>query len=178
MSCVTVKCCALSRNECRTGFSPSTSKRRPGLQARAAGTLLHRFLERWDGAAPSDALLATLAKEQGCDDQTHAMVRRRIAALAKSATYKRIAAAEIVGRELPIAFLDSAGNIVERRIDRLIHVDGRDVVVDYKSGEIDEARLERDRAQVEEYCGAVGRITGRACGGWIWYVDSDRVVDV
>ena len=152
--------------------------RRPGLKARAAGTLLHRFLERWDGVAPRDAFLATLAKEHGCDDDTHALVRRRIAALSNSATYKRIAEAEVVGRELPIAFLDASGVVAQRRIDRLIRIDGRDLVVDYKSGEIDEARLARDRQQVEEYCGAVARITGRACGGWIWYVDADRLVDV
>ena len=106
------------------------------------------------------------------------LVKRRIATLSNSETYKRLSSAEVVGRELPIAFLDEKGGLVERRIDRLIRIDGRDVVVDYKSGEIDEARLERDRKQVEEYCGAVARITGRACGGWIWYVDSDRLVDV
>jgi ATP-dependent helicase/nuclease subunit A len=156
----------------------SPSPRRPSLKARAAGTLLHRFLERWDGRAPSDALLATLAGEQGCDNDTHTLVRKRIATLGSSATYKRIATAEVVGKELPITFLDDNGRLVERRIDRLIRVEGRDVVVDYKSGEIDEARLDRDRKQVEEYCGAVARITGRACGGWIWYVDSDHLVDV
>ena len=162
--------------QCRPGFSASTP--RPSLKARAAGTLLHRFLERWDGIAPSDAFLATLAGEHGCDNDTHMLVKRRIATLSSSETYKRVSSAEIVGRELPIAFLDENGGLVERRIDRLIRIDGRDVVVDYKSGEIDEARLERDRKQVEEYCGAVARITGRACGGWIWYVDSDRLVDV
>jgi ATP-dependent exoDNAse (exonuclease V) beta subunit len=150
----------------------------PSLKARAAGTLLHRFLERWDATAPTDALLASLAKEQGCDDETHALVRRRLSTLSNSATYQRIAQAEILGKELPIAFLDPSGNVVERRIDRLIKIDGGEIVVDYKSGEIDDARLERDRKQVEEYCAAIGRITGRACGGWIWYVDQDRVVAV
>jgi ATP-dependent helicase/nuclease subunit A len=150
----------------------------PSLKARGAGTLLHRFLERWDGAAPSDALLAALARELGCDDETHALVKRRLATLSNSATWQRIANAEIVGRELLIAFLDPAGNVVQRRIDRLIRIDGREVVVDYKSGEFDEVRLARDRRQVAQYCGAMARITGRSCGGWIWYVDSDRLVDV
>jgi len=36
----------------------------------------------------------------------------------------------------------------------------------------------RDRAQVEEYCAALRRITGRSCGGWIWYVDQDHMVAV
>src|SRR6185295_10645604 len=62
--------------ECRTGFSPSL--RRPTLRARGAGILLHRFLERWDGAAPPDPLLALLGREHGCDDDTLSLVRRRV----------------------------------------------------------------------------------------------------
>jgi ATP-dependent helicase/nuclease subunit A len=162
--------------ECRTGFSPSPT--RPILRGRTAGILLHRFLERWDGRAPAEPLLAALAREQGCDDETHALVRRRAAALARSETYRRIADAEIVGRELPIAFVDESGVVINRRLDRLIRIDGRDVVVDYKSGEVDDLRVARDRRQVEEYCGAVARITGQPCSGWIWYVDSDQVVAV
>jgi ATP-dependent helicase/nuclease subunit A len=153
---------------------------RPTLRARGAGVLLHRFLERWDGAAPAEPLLALLAREHGCDDDTLALVRRRVATLARSETFKKVAAAEVVGRELPIAFLDAAGNVVERRLDRLIRIGGEDVVVDYKSGAADDARLERDRAQVDEYCRAVARMTGRPCRGMLWYIDAeaDRAVDV
>ena len=156
------------------------SESRPTKRHRGAGILLHRFLERWDGTAPPEPLLALLGREHGSDDDTLSLVRRRVTALARSETFRKIAAAEVVGRELPIAFLDPAGNVVERRLDRLIRIDGSDVVVDYKSGEADEARLERDRAQVGEYCRAVARITGRPCRGMLWYIDAetDRPVDV
>jgi ATP-dependent helicase/nuclease subunit A len=167
--------------QCTTGFSPSLpSAARPTRRNRAAGILLHRFLERWDGRGAPDALLAALAHEQGCDDETLALVRRRAMTVAKSDTFRRIAAAEIVGRELPIAFLDERGDVVQRRLDRLIRIGGEDVVVDYKSGEPDEARLARDRAQVEEYCRAVARATGRPCRGMLWYIDAeaDRAFDV
>jgi len=153
---------------------------RASSRRRGAGVLLHRFLERWDGHAPSDPLLAALAREQGCDEETHALVRRRVATIARSETFRRIAAAEMAGRELPIAYVDDRGVIVERRLDRLIRIDGEDVVVDYKSGEADEERLARDRGQVGEYCRAVARITGRPCRGMLWYIDTemDRLVDV
>ena len=53
-------------------------------------------------------------------------------------------------------------------------------MVDYKSGQPDEERMRRDRAQVEEYCRAVARISGRPCRGLLWYIDADvdRAVDV
>jgi ATP-dependent exoDNAse (exonuclease V) beta subunit len=63
------------------------------------------------------------------------------------------------------------GLLVERRIDRLIRESGAEVVIDYKSGRGEAARIERDRAQVARYCRAIGTITGRPCSGVIWYID-------
>ncbi len=67
-----------------------------------------------------------------------------------------------------------------RRIDRLIRENGRHVVVDYKSGQPDSERLERDRLQVRQYSAAISSMTGTECSALLWYVDleSDRVVEV
>jgi len=63
---------------------------------------------------------------------------------------------------------------VERRIDRLIREAGGDTVIDYKSGAPSETRLERDREQVAAYCRAVEKMTGRPCGGVLWYIDVEN----
>ena len=77
-------------------------------------------------------------------------------------------------------FVDENGNAVERRIDRILAENGREVVVDYKSGSPDPDRLQRDREQVFRYCRGVQQITGRSCPGLLWYIDagSDRVIEV
>ena len=79
---------------------------------------------------------------------------------------------------MPIAFLDDGGSLVERRIDRLIRADGFDTVIDYKSGEPGESRLERDREQVALYCRVVAQMTGRPCRGLLWYIDAENDVAV
>jgi len=136
---------------------------------RAAGIALHRFLERWDGVAPPEPLLNAIANEQGIDDAVTAKLRQRVAVIRNSATFRRIATAETIGREVPIRFLDDRGVVVERRIDRWIREGDADVVVDYKSGD----RSERDEQQVLAYCAALERITGRPTRGLLWYVDVD-----
>ena len=143
----------------------------PTSRQRAAGILLHRFLERWDGNGDSEPLLRLLAAESASADGIVEIVRRRIAALRHSPTLQRILAAETIGRELPLRF---AGE--ERRIDRLIRENGREVVIDYKSGAPDSDRLVRDREQVRRYCAAVEQMTGRKCEGLLWYVDVDADV--
>ena len=88
--------------------------------------------------------------------------------------------AETIGREMPIAFIDDSGALLERRIDRLIRENGTDTVVDYKSGEPSEARLQRDREQVALYCGVIAQMTGHQCRGLLWYIDAenDTAIDV
>jgi ATP-dependent helicase/nuclease subunit A len=141
---------------------------------RATGILLHRLLERWDGAGTPEPLLKVLAAEQGSDAETVARVREQLGGITRSEIFRRISRAETIGRELSITFADEQGNIVERRIDRLIREDDRDIVIDYKSGVPNAKRVEEDRKQVAAYCAAVSRMNGRACGGIIWYVESDR----
>ncbi len=153
--------------------------RRASSQRRGAGILLHRTLELWDGRVPIDPLLAALGTEQGADPATIALVRKRLTTVSKSPTFLRITSAETLGRELPL-LITNDGAVVERRIDRLLRENGRDLVVDYKSGKPSEARLAADREQVVAYCLAMSTITGRPCGGLLWYidVDVDRAIDV
>ena len=139
------------------------------LATRAAGILLHRVLERWDGRAAAGPLLDQLAAEQGADRATTNKVRQRLAVVAKSPTFARIAAAETLGRELPIAIAED-GRILERRIDRWLREAEGDLVVDYKSGQ----PAEKDAEQVRQYCRALERMTGRPCRGLLWYIDVDR----
>ena len=147
---------------------------------RAAGILLHRVLERWDGTSPVEPLLRALAAEAAADDETVSKVRQRLQVMAKSATFARIAAAETIAREMPVHIADENGVVVNARIDRLVREGDRELVIDYKSGAPDPRRLDGDRAQVARYCRAIERITGRACEGMLWYVDvdHDQVVEV
>ncbi|HUR79287.1 MAG TPA: PD-(D/E)XK nuclease family protein, partial [Thermoanaerobaculia bacterium] len=103
---------------------------------------------------------------------------RRLATIKTSDTLQRILRAETLGREMPIRFLEN-GAVVERRIDRLIRENGRDTVVDYKSGKPDPLRLAKDRAQVARYAQVISGMTGRECGTLLWYVDfeQDSVVE-
>ncbi|HKR65324.1 MAG TPA: UvrD-helicase domain-containing protein [Thermoanaerobaculia bacterium] len=153
--------------------------RRAGSRNRAAGILLHRVLELWDGRADVEPLLRQLAIETAADSDALARVRQRLATIARSPMLARIAAAETIGREVPVRFVEN-GVLVERRIDRLLREGERDLVLDYKSGQPEMSRIARDRAQVETYCAAISAITGRACGGTLWYIglDSDEIVSV
>jgi hypothetical protein len=157
--------------------------RRAGSRNRAAGILLHRVLELWDGRADVEPLLRQLAVEAAADADAVTRVRKRLATIARSPMLQRIARAETIGREVTVHFIED-GIPVERRIDRLLReqVDGapRDLVIDYKSGTPDPQRVTRDREQVERYCRAVANITGQVCAGVLWYIDleSDEVVEV
>lgn len=144
--------------------------RRAGSRNKAAGILLHRVLELWDGRTEAGSLLQQLAVEAAADAETVAKVRRRLATIARSETLQRIARAETVGREMPIRFVEE-GVLVERRVDRLIREGEREVVIDYKSGAPHPARVEKDRLQVARYAEAIAAMTGRPCDALLWYVD-------
>jgi ATP-dependent helicase/nuclease subunit A len=141
---------------------------------RAGGILLHRLLELWDGDADIEPLMRSLVTESGAETQAITTVRRRLRTLRRSPAFDRIVRGETIARELPIRFVDENGAVVERRIDRILRENGREVVVDYKSGTPDQDRLTRDRDQVTRYCAAVQRMTGRPCSGLLWYIDGDR----
>ncbi len=159
--------------------SGEIAARRAGSRNRAAGILLHRVLERWDGRADVEPLLQQLASEAAANADAELRVRRRLATIAKSDMLQRIARAETVGREVPVRFIEE-GTLVERRIDRLIRENGAETVIDYKSGIAEEARVQKDRDQVARYCRAIAGITGRPCAGVLWYVDADcdEIVEV
>ncbi len=161
------------------GAGPAES--RPyALKGRAAGIVLHRVLELWDGVEDLDSVLRAACTESAAGDVTAMTVRRRLATLRRSGAFHRIIEGETVAREMTLRFVDDGGEVVERRIDRVIRESGRELVVDYKSGSPDTDRLGRDRQQVARYCQALARITGRSCGGLLWYVDSDsdRLIEV
>ena len=147
--------------------------RRAGSRSRAAGILLHRVLELWDGRGDPDPLLRQLAVETAADPDAISRVRKRLTTIARSPMLQRIARAETLGREVPVRFIEN-GTLVERRLDRLLREPAGDTVIDYKSGTPDPHRVARDRDQIERYCQAVSAITGRACGGVLWYVDEER----
>jgi ATP-dependent helicase/nuclease subunit A len=170
---------AIPAQPVETLTSAEVAARRAGSRNRAAGILLHRVLELWDGRSDVEPLLRQLAVEAGAETDALARVRMRLATIARSPMLQRIAAAETIGREMPVRFLEN-GALVERRIDRLLREPGRDLVIDYKSGQPEESRVARDREQVARYCEAVAAITGRECGGTLWYIDleSDEVVAV
>jgi ATP-dependent exoDNAse (exonuclease V) beta subunit len=149
---------------------------RAGAANRGAGILLHRILERWDGTSEVSSLITSLAKECGADAEAVERAKRRMATVSHSNMFQRIARAETVGREMPIAFLDENGTVVEKRLDRIIREEGIDTVIDYKSGEATPARLERDREQVALYCRAYERLSGRPCRGALWYIDEGNDV--
>ncbi|HYC91338.1 MAG TPA: UvrD-helicase domain-containing protein [Thermoanaerobaculia bacterium] len=151
--------------------------KRAGARNKAAGILLHRVLELWDGRSETEPLLRQLAAEAAADADAVTRVRRRLLTISRSPTLQRIVSAETLGRELPIRFVED-GVVVERRIDRLVREHGRDLVIDYKSGVPEAARVEKDRAQVSRYAEAVARMTGRECGALLWYVDLEGDVAV
>jgi len=149
--------------------------RRAGARSKAAGILLHRVLELWDGTSDAEPLLRQLAAEAAADADAVTRVRRRLATIARSETLQQILRAATVGRELPIRFVED-GVLVERRIDRLLREDGRDLVLDYKSGAPDPARVAKDREQVRKYAEVVSAMTGRPCDARLWYVDLETDV--
>jgi ATP-dependent helicase/nuclease subunit A len=148
---------------------PESYRLRAGIRNREAGILLHRVLELWDGVAPIESVIAEAANETAASSEAVTRVKSRLGNIAQSPTMQRIARAETVAREMPIRIDGTT-----LRIDRLIRENGREVVVDYKSG----TPKPDDRLQVAQYCEALTRLTGRACGGVIWYLDDDVAVEV
>jgi ATP-dependent helicase/nuclease subunit A len=151
------------------------AKRRAASRNRGAGILLHRVLERWDGQPQTlEPLLRALAAEQGASTDAVTKVQQRLNTIAASPTLQRVLAAETIGRELPITTTDEEGHPFDGRIDRLLLENGRELVVDYKSGEPSPERIDRDREQVLGYCSAITRLTGRPAAGLLWYIDTDH----
>ena len=148
--------------------------------AKRAGILLHRVLELWNGIDDVESVIRAAATECAADERAINSIRNRIATLRASSAFHRIIRGETIAREMTIRFIDENAMHVERRVDRLLRENGREVVVDYKSGAPDAERLQRDREQVARYCRAIEQITGRGCSGLLWYIDtdSDKLIEV
>ncbi len=151
---------------------------RSGGEGRAAGILLHRILERWDGTSPLEPVAKMLAKELGASVEVYGRVYKRLVRLGDSPMLRRILEAHSTGREMPISILGEDGSVITRRIDRVIREAARETVIDYKSGEPSKERLAADREQVALYCDAMQRLTGRPHRGVLWYIDDERDVVV
>ncbi|HUF16864.1 MAG TPA: UvrD-helicase domain-containing protein [Thermoanaerobaculia bacterium] len=157
------------------------AQRRAGVKNRAAGILLHRFLEVWDGnESQLEPLLDRLAIEQQADASVVARVGKRLATISASALAARLRSCTASANEVPIAYVDEHGSVVEGRIDLLLREGSQYVVLDYKSGKATPERSAKDREQVARYCSAVSRMSGNPCRGLLWYIDfeSEAVVEV
>ena len=150
--------------------------RRASAQKRAAGILLHRILELWDGRAPIEPLLQIArgrARRRRRDGNARPQAARR------SSRNRRPSAASpmprLLGRELPIS-------TSERRTPHRspLREGDDDLVIDYKSGQPPRSASRAIASRSRSYCAAMCAITGRACEGLIWYidVDVDRAIEV
>jgi ATP-dependent helicase/nuclease subunit A len=147
---------------------------------RTTGIAMHRLLERWSFRSEElEGVVAAVVAELGLSRDESDSLGRLARRIAGSPVTKRIAGSEIVGRELPILFRDSSGAPREGRIDLLLRDQGRYLVVDYKSGEPYEERLDKDREQVRGYMASISAMSGAECGGMLWYIGkSDSAVEV
>ena len=155
--------------------------RTASLRKKDEGLLLHRILENWTGDPKSlEETVSRLVAEAAADESTERRVRQRIDHLVSTPIYRRLQAAETVGREVTIHHRSENGRRIESRIDRLIRENGLLSVLDYKTGKRTTERAERDDEQVRRYCRAVENLTGERCNGLLWYIDidSDEVVEV
>ncbi len=131
--------------------------------ARAAGGAVHAVLEHWDfrepAAVPELVRRAApgSAAEFGLDpaDVLEA-AGELLAGFVTSELPSRLAGAEILGRELPVLYLDDAGTVVHGYADLVYRLDGRVHVADYKTDAGDPRALaEHYRAQLADYAAAV-----------------------
>ncbi|MEK7859445.1 MAG: 3'-5' exonuclease, partial [Elusimicrobiota bacterium] len=142
-----------------------------GAAAALVGQLCHRVLEGWDFAgvgdcaAAVDAARRALRHSQPEADWEAAASEGRIILegfLASSAA-RELAKAEILGREVPFLY-EADGAVMRGSIDLLYRKDGKTIVADYKTDEVEPAELEKRREkyhrQGRAYCRAVERALG------------------
>jgi ATP-dependent exoDNAse (exonuclease V) beta subunit len=147
---------------------------RPG--GRRFGTLVHGVL----ASAPLDAGerdLADLAASAGralgaTAGEVVAAAGRVRAAFADPlfARARRAAAAGRCRREVPIAWRDDDGVLLEGVIDLAFEEDGAWVVVDFKTDDAAEANVAVYRRQLALYAAAVARATGQPVAGVLVYL--------
>jgi ATP-dependent exoDNAse (exonuclease V) beta subunit len=134
--------------------------------ARALGLLLHDALERWDFADAAGLRELVQRGAQGvAADETLAVadLEREALALAEAILASdlpaRLAALDVLGRELPVLWRDPDGTAWNGTIDLLYRdTDGRLVVADYKTDRApDDGARSRYRAQLAAYARGVAR---------------------
>jgi ATP-dependent exoDNAse (exonuclease V) beta subunit len=144
----------------------------PGLGS-LVGQLCHKVLALWDFRASADPAAAvaaacrSLAAAQpeadwaAASGEAEAVLRLFLG----SRTARELAAAEILGRELPFVY-GEAGAVVRGTIDLVYRKDGRVVAADFKSEAAAPRGLnvlrEKYRRQGEDYRAAVARAWGIA----------------
>ncbi|MCP9447437.1 MAG: UvrD-helicase domain-containing protein [Nitrospira sp.] len=164
--------CFLTPTSMEEGGPPpvslSASKGEEAAIARLVGIVVHRLLERWDfSRAPAELsaqLDPVLESAIGTGDQVHAeavaeSVRELLTSFTHSDLYRRLAMAEILGREVPFLMPWGEGQVMEGVIDVIYRLDGTVWVADYKTDAIEAeqaaARAERYRTQAHVYKEAV-----------------------
>jgi ATP-dependent exoDNAse (exonuclease V) beta subunit len=165
------------------------------IVARLAGSIVHAALERWDfrdaaslkslGRRAADRILASPAFIASTDrppsTAVHAEVVSILEAFAASPLPARLAAAEIVARELPILFEGDNGKVWSGTCD-LVYRDqaGSLVAADYKTEHPDpepEAAARHYRPQVKIYVEALRRgAPGERVRGEILFVRTGAAV--
>ena len=139
--------------------SPETGK--------LVGVLAHRILEQWDFRLPPEELLerieSTIAQLSPDDTEpvsaiSHAL-REMLSHFIQSEPYRRLAAATIIGREVPFAMPGEQGQIVHGVMDVIYRLDGRIWIGDYKTDTVTakdaQERAEHYRTQMTLYKTAV-----------------------
>jgi ATP-dependent helicase/nuclease subunit A len=131
---------------------------------RLVGVLAHRILEKWDFHLPPQQILQRIQptiREQLTPDDAELVsdvsesLREILDNLILSDMYQRLAAATILGREVPFAMSWEEGRIVQGVMDVIYRLDDRIWIGDYKTDAVTvtEApeRAERYRAQMTLY---------------------------
>ena len=131
---------------------------------RLVGVLAHRVLEQWDFHLPPQELLERIEptiRQQLTPDEAELVspvaesLREILGNFIQSELYQQLAAATILGREVPFAMSWEEGQIVHGVMDVIYRLDGRIWIGDYKTDavtakEVSE-RAERYRVQMTLY---------------------------
>ncbi|MBI4371001.1 MAG: UvrD-helicase domain-containing protein [Elusimicrobia bacterium] len=166
------------RTRAATGYLKEAPKAAPVPEEEPAspagaevGQLCHRVLQDWDfkqgGDVASTASRVRAALERRAPGPRWAEAEieaaRVLAGFLASPAAKELAAAEILGREVPFAYADGP-TVVRGAMDLIARVAGRLVVVDFKSGRVEEASAASARERYAEqgrlYAEAVRRAWG------------------
>jgi ATP-dependent helicase/nuclease subunit A len=153
--------------------------------ARAAGSVVHRLLERWDLAA-GESLLAPLAGEVeriGFGGADPTAVEREARAILEAFLAGdlpgRLRGVEILGREVPLLLRRDDGAAWQGSLDLLFReANGEVVIADYKTDLVEAGAAERYAGQLGVYSEAVRRALSLDAPprAELWFLRSGRVV--